>query len=118
MLSRININFFCDIAKYLKIHSNDIEQYGKACSEYFNTNAIKSTMRMLTGEKWLGKITKLFASVFIQGKMPPKGAEFYETKSLSLSTKDSSIRLDSEEKNLKRMTIKIVPGAMRFIFPK
>ncbi|MBU2236017.1 hypothetical protein KKA01_03085, partial [Patescibacteria group bacterium] len=64
------------------------------------------------------EITHLFASVFIQGKLPPKGAQFYETKSLSLSTKNSSTRFDSEESKLKRMTIKTVPSAMRFIFPK
>lgn len=46
------------ITKYLEAHSNNIEQSAKACSEYFNTNAIKSAKWMLSGEKWLGKITK------------------------------------------------------------
>lgn len=64
------------------------------------------------------EITQLFASVFIQGKLPPKTAQFIETKALTLSTKNSSTRLDSEESKLKRMNIKTIPGVLRFIFPK
>ncbi|MFA6272437.1 MAG: diacylglycerol kinase family protein [Patescibacteria group bacterium] len=64
------------------------------------------------------EITQLFTSIFIQGKLPPKGAQFYETKSLLLITKNSANRFDSEQSKLKRMKIKTIPGAMRYVFPK
>ena len=86
---------------------------------FSNMNLFSSNLYVLVVDA-IGarEITQLFASVFIQGKLPPKTAQFYETKSLTLSTNNSSTRLDSEESKLKRMSIKTVPSAMRFIFPK
>jgi diacylglycerol kinase family enzyme len=64
------------------------------------------------------EIAQLFTSIFIQGKIPPKGALYYETKSLILTTRNSSNRFDSESNKLKRMEIKTIPDAIRYIFPK
>ncbi|MFA6391615.1 MAG: diacylglycerol kinase family protein [Patescibacteria group bacterium] len=86
---------------------------------FSNMNLFSSKLYVLIVDAIGAKeIAQLFTSIFIQGKLAPKGSQFYETKSLSLITKNSSTRLDSEQSTLKNMTIKTIPGVVRFMLPK